>query len=83
MYLMPYGCTTDGSDSPGAGIMEVKHHQVMTVVTLNHHSTIGTPQTEHHEALPSSVNDKVRYDSMFADNGNASLYSVCRVPMVE
>ena len=47
------------------------------------HSTIGTRQTEYHEALPSSVNDEVRCDRTFADDGNTSWYSVCRVPMVE
>ena len=49
----------------------------------NHHSTIGTRQTECHEALPSSANDEARCDCTFADDGNASWYSVCRVPMVE
>ena len=49
----------------------------------NRYSTIGTRQTEYHEALPSSVNDEVRCDCMFADDGNASWYSVCRLPMVE
>ena len=47
------------------------------------HSTIGTRQTEYHEALPSSANDEVRCDCTFADNGNVSWYSVYRVPMVE
>ena len=49
----------------------------------NRHSTIGTRQTEYHEALPSSANDEVRCDCTFADDGNASWYSACRVPMVE
>ena len=49
----------------------------------NRHSTIVTRQTEHHEGLPSSANDEVRCDSTFTDDGNASWYSVCRVPMVE
>ena len=49
----------------------------------NRSSTIGTRQTENHEALPSSANDKVRCDCTSADNGSASWYSVCRVPMVE
>ena len=48
----------------------------------NRHSTIGTRQTEYHEAL-SSANDEMRCDCTFADDGNASWYSVCRVPMVE
>ena len=49
----------------------------------NRHSTIGTRQTEYHEALPSSPNDEVRGDCTFADDSNASWYSVRRVPMVE
>ena len=36
------------------------------------HSTIATGQTECHDALPSSANDKVRCDCMFAEDGNAS-----------
>ena len=38
---------------------------------------------QYHEALPSSANDEVRCDCTFADDGNASWYWVCRVPMVE
>ena len=49
----------------------------------NRQSTIGTQQTEYHEALPSSANDEVKCDCTFADDGNVSWYSVCRVPMVE
>ena len=49
----------------------------------NRQSTSCTRQTEYHEALPSSANDEVRCDCTFADDGNASWYSVCRVPMVE
>ena len=49
----------------------------------NRHSTIGTRQTEYHEALPSSANDEVRCDCTFANDGSASWYSVCRVPIVE
>ena len=49
----------------------------------NRNSTIGTRQTEYHEALPASANDEVRCDYTFADDGNASWYSVCRLPMVE
>ena len=49
----------------------------------NRQSTIGTRQTEYHEALPSSANDEARCDCKFTDDGNASWYSVCRVPMVE
>ena len=48
----------------------------------NRHSTIGTRQTEYHEVLPSSANE-VRCDCTFTDDGNASWYSGCRVPMVE
>ena len=36
----------------------------------NRHSTIGTRQTEYHEALPSSANDEVRCDCTFADDVN-------------
>ena len=50
---------------------------------FNRHSTIGTRQTEYHEALPSSANDEVRCDCTFADDGNAPWNSVCRVPIVE
>ena len=49
----------------------------------NRHSTIGTRQTEYHEALPLPANDEVRCDFTFAGDGNASWYSVCRVSMVE
>ena len=49
----------------------------------NRHSTIGTRQTEYHEALPSSANVQSHLTSSFADDGNASWYSVCRVPMVK
>ena len=35
------------------------------------HSIIGIRQTEYQEALPSSVNDEVRCDCTFADDGNA------------
>ena len=51
--------------------------------TVQCHSTIGTRQTEYHEALPLSVNDVVRCDCTLADDGDASWYSVCRVLMVE
>ena len=47
------------------------------------HSTIGTRQTEYHEALPSSANVQSHLISSFADDGNASWCSVCRVPMAE
>ena len=49
----------------------------------NRHSTIGAWQTEYNEALQLSANDEVSCDCTFADVGNASWYSVCRVPMVE
>ena len=49
----------------------------------NRHSTIGTRQTQYHEALPSSANVQSHLTSSFANNGNASWYSVCRVQMVE
>ena len=41
----------------------------------NRHSTIGTRQTEYHEALPSSANVQSHLTSSFADDGNASWYS--------
>ena len=46
------------------------------------HSTLGARQTEYHEALTSSANVQSRLTSSFADDGNASWYSVCRVPIV-
>ena len=49
----------------------------------NRHSTIGTQQTKYHEALLSSANDEVMCDCTFADDSNASWYSVCRVLIVE
>ena len=49
----------------------------------NRHSTIGTRQTEYHEALPSSANVQSHLTSSFEDDGNASWYWDCRVPMVE
>ena len=49
----------------------------------NRHCTICTRQTEYHEALPSSANVQSHLTSSFADDGNASWYWVCRVPMVE
>ena len=48
----------------------------------NRHSTIDSRQTEYREALPSSTNVQSHLTS-FADDGNASWYSVCRVSMVE
>ena len=49
----------------------------------NCHYTIGARQTEYHEALPSSANMQSHLTSSFTNNGNASWYSVCRVPIVE
>ena len=49
----------------------------------NRHSTIGTPQTQYHEALPSSANVQSHLTLSFVDDGNASWYWVCGVPMVE
>ena len=49
----------------------------------NRHSTIGTRQTEYHEALPSSANVQSHLTSPFTDDGNTSWYSVCRMLMVE
>ena len=37
----------------------------------NCHSTIGTRQSEYHEAIPSSANGEVRCDCTSADDGNA------------
>ena len=44
----------------GAGIMEADDRQVTT--QSNRPSTIGSRQTEYHEALSSSANDEVRCD---------------------
>ena len=49
----------------------------------NHHSTIGTRQTEYHEALWPSANVQSHLSSLFANNGNTSWYSVCRASVVE
>ena len=49
----------------------------------NRHSTIGTRETEYHEALPSSANVQSHLTSSFTDDGNVSWYSACRVSMVE
>ena len=45
----------------------------------NRHSTFGTRQTEYHEALPSSADVQSHLTSSFANDGNASWYSVCRL----
>ena len=49
----------------------------------NRYFTIATRQTNYHEALPLSVNVQSHLTSLFADDGNASWYSVCQVSMVE
>ena len=49
----------------------------------NRHSTISTRQTEYQEALPSPANVQSHLTSSFADDSDASWYSVCRVLMVE
>ena len=46
------------------------------------HSTIATRQTEYHEALPSLANVQSHLTSLFADDGNASWYLVCQVPIL-
>ena len=56
---------------PGDGIMEADNRQVRQFSQSNRHSTISTGQTEYHEALPSPVNDEVRCDRTFVDDGNA------------
>ena len=63
--------------------MEAENCQVTTVFTVqpsfhHRHST-----NQYHEALPSSTNMQSHLTSSFADDGNPSWYSVCRVPMVE
>ena len=76
--------------------MEADDHQVMTVFTVqppfHHlHSTNHltnekkkkTRQTEYHEVFPSSANVQSHLTSPFANDGTASWYSVCGVPMVE
>ena len=62
--------------------MEADDRQVTTVFTVQ--VSLHYRQTEYHEALLLSANDEVvRCDCTFADDGNASCYSVCRVPMAE
>ena len=51
--------------------------------SFHHNSTIGTRQTEYHEALPLLVNVQSHLTSSFADHGNASWCSVCQMLMVE
>ena len=51
--------------------------------TTTCHFTIGTPQTEYHEALPSLAAVQSHLTSSFANDGNPSWYLICWVPMVE
>ena len=81
--------------NPGSAVMEADDRQVTTVFyspTVIPPSVPDKPSNnnnnnnrilKYHEALPSSANDEVRYDCTFVDDGNASWYWVCRVPMVE
>ena len=64
-------CISFSETRSGAGIMEADDRQVTTVFTL-HHSTIGTRQTEYHEALPLSANMQSHLTSSFANDSNAS-----------
>ena len=66
----------------GAGIMEADDRQVTTIFTVQPY-VIPPSAFEYYEALPSSANDEVRCDCTFTDDGNASGYSICRVPMEE
>ena len=50
--------------------METDYLQVTTVFIVQ--PSFQHRQTEYHEALPSSVNDEVKCDCTFADDGNAS-----------
>ena len=69
---------------PEAGIMEAdKTTKWRQFSQSNRHSTISTRQTQYHEALPSSVNVQPHLTSSFADDSNASWYSVCRVTVVD
>ena len=52
--------------------MEADDRQETSTSQSNRYSTIGTRQTECHEALPSSANDEVRCDCKFADDGLSS-----------
>ena len=72
LFFCLFFCLSVFLSEPGAGIMEADDRQVTTVFTVNRHSTIGTRQSEYHEALPSSPNDDVRCDCTFGDDGNAS-----------
>ena len=69
--------------TPLASIMEADNCQVTTVFTVQPSFHIGTWQTEYHDALPSSANMQSHLTSSIANEGNASWYSVCQVPMVE
>ena len=68
---------------PGAGIMEDDDRQVTTVFTVQTSFHHRHSLTEYHEALLSLANVQSHLTSSFADDGTASWYSVCRVPMVE
>ena len=68
---------------PGAGIMEADYRQMTTVFTVQPSFHHRTRQRENHEALPSSANVQSHFTSSFADDGNASWHSICRVPMME
>ena len=61
------GHRVTGRSQPGAGIMEARQFS-----QSNRHSTIGTGQTQYHEALPLSANVQSHLTSSFADNGTAS-----------
>ena len=64
---------------PGAGIMEADDRQVTTVQPFHHrHSTNRVSWSV------TIVGERASHlTSSFADDGNSSRYSVCRMPMVE
>ena len=59
------------------------HAQARAQAHVHHHHHHGHQQTETAIITINSANDEVRCDCTFADDGNASWYSVCGVPMVE
>ena len=67
----------------GASIMEADDLQVITVSQANCHSTIGTRQTEFHEALPSLANDEVGATARSPTMVTLHETRVCQVLMVE
>ena len=71
---------TFGEPEPGAGFMKVDDRLVTTVQPSFHHRHSTNRASWR---LPSSAKDELRYDCKFTDDGNASWYSVCRVPMVD